>query len=102
MISISEKATGNDKKALNTELDDDTIKSINFEHDVTTVDYISDKTNSQTSPEEIQFSEIYITEIEQQAEFAKERELENWKKQNVYIEEKSKKQTCISTRWVLS
>ena len=37
--------------------------------------------------EEIQYSYIYITAIENQANIAKMNELESWKKQEVYFEE---------------
>ena len=47
LISRSGKATGNYKNAWKTELDNETIKSINFEYDVTTVDFIQDNTISQ-------------------------------------------------------
>ena len=32
-------------------------------------------------------SEVYITEIQNQTTTAKSKELENWKKRNVYVEE---------------
>ena len=43
-----------------------------------------------------------MTEVEKQATTAKSTELENWKKQEVYVEEDDINQSCISAKWVLS
>ena len=43
--------------------------------------------NTLTNIEEIQYSEIYMTAIENQANISKMNELQSWKKQEVYCEE---------------
>lgn len=45
------------------------------------------KTDNNSNPEEVQFSLIYLTELEQQATSAKRGELDKWKYQNVYVQE---------------
>lgn len=45
------------------------------------------KTDNNSHPEEVQFSLIYLTELEQQATSAKRGELDKWKHQNVYVQE---------------
>ena len=58
--------------------------------------------NTLPNTEEIQYSEIYITALENQANIAKMNELESWKKQEVYCEEEDIGQSFISVTWVLS
>ena len=58
--------------------------------------------NTLPNTEEIQYYEIYMTAIENQANIAKMNELESWKKQEVYCEEEGTSQSRISFRWVLS
>ena len=60
------------------------------------------KTNIELQTPETLASEVYITEVEKQATTAKSTELENWKKQEVYVEEDDINQSCISAKWVLS
>ena len=43
--------------------------------------------NTLPNTKEVQYSEIYMTAIENQAKIAKMNELESWKKQELYSEE---------------
>ena len=63
---------------------------------------LNNSLNALSNTEEIQYSEIYMTAIENQAKIAKIYELENWKRQEVYCDEKDIGQWCISVGWVLS
>ena len=100
LISRSGKTTGKYSKEWNSKLDDDSIRPIDIEQDV---DIMSDSSvNTLPNTEEIQYSEIYMTAIENQANIAKMNELESLKKQEVYCEEEDTGQSCISVRWVLS
>ena len=58
--------------------------------------------NTLPNTEEIQYYEIYMTAIENQANITKMNELESWKKQEVYCKEEDTDQSCISVRWVLN
>ena len=102
LISRSGKATDKYSKEWNSKLDDDSIHPIDFERDVDNLHIMSNSSvNTLPNTEEIQYSEIYMTAIENQANIAKMNELESWKKQEVYCEEDTG-QSCISVRWVLS
>ena len=57
--------------------------------------------NTLPNTKEIQYSEIYMIALENQANTAKVNELESWKKQEKYCE-KDTGQSCISLVWVLS
>ena len=101
-ISRSGKATGKYSKEWNSKLDDNSIRPIDFERDVDNLHIMSNSSvNTLPNTEEIQYSEIYMTAIENQAIIAKMNELESWKKQEVYCEEYIA-QSCVSVRWVLS
>ena len=54
--------------------------------------------NTLPNTKEVQYSEIYVTAIENQAKIAKMNELESWKKQELYSEEEDIVQLCISVR----
>ena len=54
--------------------------------------------NTLPNTKEVQYSEIYVTAIENQAKIAKINELESWKKQELYSEEEDIVQLCISVR----
>ena len=60
------------------------------------------KTNIQQQPQGTLLSEVYIIEIGNEATTDKSTELENWKKQDLYIKEDDIGQSCKSVRWVLS
>ena len=48
--------------------------------------------DSNSSIEEIHYSQIYITELEKQVFEAKTKELNSWKEQNVYLEEEEEEE----------
>ena len=90
LISRSGKATGKYSKEWNSKLDDDSICPKDFERDVDNLHIMSNSSvNTLPNTEEIQYYEIYMTAIENQANIAKMNELESWKKQEVYCEEDS-------------
>ena len=62
---------------------------------------LNDNTPNDIS-EEIYLVDTYMTEAEKCKLDAKLTEIENWNKQNVYIEENDIGQSCISTRWVIT
>lgn len=62
-----------------------TIKLIDFKKALEAME--DNKTDNNSNPEEVQFSLIYLTELEQQATSAKRGELDKWKHQNVYVQE---------------
>ena len=62
---------------------------------------LNDNTPNDIS-EEIYLADTYMTEAEKCKLDAKLIEIENWIKQNVYIEENYIGQSCISTRWVIT
>ena len=99
LISRSGKATGKYSKEWNNKLDDDSILPMDFERDVDNLNIMSNSSvNTLPNTEEIQYSEIYMTAIENQANITNE----CWKKQEVYCEEEDINQSCISVRRVLS
>ena len=103
LISRSGKATGKYSKEWNSKLDDDSICPKDFERDVDNLHIMSNSSvNTLPSTEEIQYSKIYMTAIENQANIAKMNELESSKKHEVYCKEEDTGQSCISVRWVLS
>ena len=98
ILSRSGKATGMYKNAWNSQLNDGTIKSVDYDREVTSLELI----NKDNNVEEVYCSSIYLTELEKQVCEAKSKELNNWKQQNVYKEEKDAGQQCISVRWVIT
>ena len=107
LIFRSDKATRKYKNALNNKLDDGTMQSTDYERDLVSLKHLpkssaSNATYPQTNTEKILCSKIYLSELENQTMAATMTELENWKKQEVYREEKDMGQSCISFRWVLS
>ena len=72
LISRSRKATGKYKNAWNKQLDDGVLTSIDFDWDITFLEIVPD---SNRNTEEIQYSQIYITELEKQVFEAKAKEL---------------------------
>ena len=77
LISRSGKATDKYSKEWNSKLDDDSIHPIDFERDVDNLHIMSNsRVNTLPNTEEIQYSEIYMTAIENQANIAKMNELE--------------------------
>ena len=77
------------------------MKSIDFERDLTMLEEISDpiaiERNEEDASEEIQYSHIYFSKIEQNKSDAKIAELDNWKSQGIYTEVKDNIQSCFST-----
>ena len=101
--SRSGKVTGQYSKEWNGQLDDDSIRPIDFERDADNLHIMSNSSvNTLPNTKEMQYFEIYIRAIENKANIAKMNELESWKKQEVYCEEEKTGQSCISIRWVLS
>ena len=81
LIKRSGKATGKYSNKWNSRLDDDNTGSINFERDVDNL-HIMSHSSVNTLPntekkKKKQYSEIYMTEIENQANRAKMTELES-------------------------
>ena len=106
LISRAGKATGKYSKAWNSQFTDGSIKSIDFERDVSDLKNVKNypETNDNTTnyiSEEIYLADTYMTVMEKCKLDAKLIELENWNKQNVYIEENDIGQSCISIRWVI-
>ena len=95
-------------KAWNSQFTDGSIKSIDFEsRDVSELKNVKNypETNDNTTndiSEEIYLADTYMKEMEKCKIDAKLIELENWNKENVYIEENDTGQSCISTRWVIT
>ena len=80
LIKRSGKATGKYSNKWNSRLDDDNTGSINFERDVDNLHIMSHSsvnTLQNTEKKKKQYSEIYMTEIENQANRAKMTELES-------------------------
>ena len=80
LIKRSGKATGKSSNKWNSRLDDDNTGSINFERDVDNLHIMSHSsvnTLPNTEKKKKQYSEIYMTEIENQANRAKMTELES-------------------------
>ena len=102
LISRSGKAIGKYSKEWNSKLDDNSICPINFERNVDNLHMSNNSLNTLQNTEEIQYSEIYMTAIENQANIEKKNEPKDWKKQEEYCEEEDPSQSCISVRWVLS
>ena len=99
LISRSGKAIGKYSKEWNSKLDDNSIRPIDFERDVDNLHIMSNSSvNTLPNTEEIQYYEIYMTAIQNQAIIAKMNVPESWKKQEVYCEEDIA-QSCISVRW---
>ena len=72
LISRSGKATGKYSKEWNNKLDDDSILPMDFERDVDNLNIMSNSSvNTLPNTEEIQYSEIYMTAIENQANITK-------------------------------
>ena len=95
LISRAGKATGKYSKAWNSQFTDGSIKSIDFERDVSDLKNVKNypETNDNTTndiSEEIYLEDTYMTEMEKCKLDAKLIELENWNK------------TCILTRWVIT
>ena len=84
LISRSDKATGKYSKEWNSKLDDDSIGAIDFEWDVDNLYIMSNNSvNTLLNTKEIQYSEIYLTAIENQANIAKMNEVGSCKKQEM-------------------
>ena len=85
LISRSGKATGKYSKRWNSKLDDDSIHPIDFEGDMDNLNMISNSSvNTLPNTDEIQYSDIYMTAKENQANITEINELESWKKQEVH------------------
>ena len=69
LLSRSGKSTGKYSKAWNSSLPDGSVKSIDFERDVTMLEEISDpiaiERDREETPMKIQYFHIYLSEIEQ-------------------------------------
>ena len=68
-LSQSARSTGKQSKQWNSKLPDGSVKSTDFERDVTMLEEISDpitiERDREDTSEEIQYSHIYLSEIEQ-------------------------------------
>ena len=78
---------------------------VNFEKDISSLEILGNEqlTESQINyvPEEMGLSELYITQNKMEVTSAKIKELESWKKNNVYEEVPYGDQQCISSKWVI-
>ena len=111
VLSRAGKATGKYRHCWNIKDKDDNISEIDtqtvewkhvhsedslFENDVV------QNHNLMSQNDEITMCESYISEVDRAAEEAKQRELENWIKENVYEVVEDVGQDTISVRWVMS
>ena len=88
LISRSGNVISKYSKEWNSNLDDDSIRPMDFERDVDDLHIMSNSSISiLPNTEEIQYSEIYMTAIENQANIEETNELESWKKQEINCEE---------------
>ena len=102
----------NKQNAWNIKFDDDNIKSVDFDREVTlfekvnnaneTIESESYESTSNSQSEQILYNYAFITKSEDDNLKAKLTELNNWKDQPVYIEEDDHGLSCISVRWVIS
>ena len=79
LLSRSGKVTGKYNNAWNVRLNDadETVKSIDFESDVSSLTLIPPEVASQTNTEEVLYSQVFLTELENQTSKAKLLELES-------------------------
>ena len=78
---------------------DGTVTSIDFDWHISSLEIVLD---SNSNINEIHYSQIYITDLQKQVFEAKTKELNNWKEQNIYLEEEDSGQPCISIKWVIN
>ena len=103
LISRAGKATGKYNKEWNSKIDDERIRAVDFECDVSDIEIIpKNSRNCNQSVDEIRFSETYLTALQNEANKAKIIELESWRNRETYSEEDDLGQSCISVRWVLT
>lgn len=92
-------------KAWNSQLPDESVKTIDFQRDAIMLEEISDpiaiERYRDNIPEETQYSHIYLNVIEQSESDRKIVELENWKSKGVYTKVEKNNQTFILTQWVI-
>lgn len=86
-------------KAWNSQLPDESVKTIDFQRDAIMLEEISDpiaiERDWDNIPEETQYSHIYLNVIEQSESDRKIVELENWKSKGVYTKVEKNNQTFI-------
>ena len=109
LISRSGKATGKYKNEWNVENDEDGKHVVDFDHvdrleeAETTVEELEENGSAEVATnEEIHISEIYHVESSQEVSKAKNKELTEWLKHQVYEEVEDTGQKCISVRWVIT
>ena len=109
LISRSGKATGKYKNEWNVENDEDGKHVVDFDHvdrleeAETTVEELEENGSTEVATnEEIHISEIYHMESSQEVSKAKNKELTEWLKHQVYEEVEDTGQKCISVRWVIT
>lgn len=106
VVSRAGKATGKYKHWLNVRNEGNEIEIIDWENGVQEWHENNDEENSE-NPNEPQNETVYFSVNQIDADptlinEAKERELDNWKKNNVYQAQPYTGQKCISTRWVFT
>ena len=102
LVSRSGKTTGKYKNAWNVLADNGKIYSIDFDRDTDHFTIISQE-QCKSNNIERQYSDVYYTHEEHEIMLAKQKELNNWKTEKVYVEiDNQCDQKPITTRWVLT
>ena len=90
LISRSVKATEKYSKEWNSKFDNDSICPTDFEQDEDNLCMMSNSSvNTLPNTEEMQYSEIYMTAIENQANITKMNELESWESKKCIVKKKT-------------
>ena len=97
LISRSGKASGKYAYEWNIQ-DEEGIKQINFENDVTEVREYEEET---TDIDEVLINHVFLNEIKEEVLEAKKRELDSWKLKEVYEEVEGENQDLMSLHWVV-
>ena len=105
LTSRSENISQKYKNAWNSKLDNGTTMSIYFDQDLGTVQLALKPdnciANSRNCIAEVHYVQVYLTELENQANETEMNELKSWTQQGVYKKE-NLGQPSISVRWVIN
>ena len=93
IVSNQEKLKEYKKNAWNNKSSNGTIRSIDYNRDVTSFE--PSPTCNNDGKVEVYCFEIYLRELEKQVAEAKVKELDNLNQQNVFKEEENVRQQCI-------
>lgn len=98
------KASGKYKGEWNVRNQQGIRSVVNFEKDALNLEVLEKDSGNVSSVnviEELNLSEIFISQNKEEVTSAKIKELESWKKNNVYEEVPFEDQKCISSKWVI-